>query len=444
MGVIYRYLSSGLDRSTSSPDVDASSSSGTERLKRQVYRLFPSSSTIQKTSKEKDLNKTCIKSHDILFNSILFAIHYESVWWLRLNVGNYRRNRALILPRVDADSLFNTMEWKLYWQRFKARVWPAIYEYHFTLSIMYFLQAVMGRLVSKETMLRIMQHPYHRAIAVSKSSKDRIEVGTESFITCLWSNAMFFSASYIFGQTMILYNYHRSLIRGTAQHEADRMLKVSSWRLITTMVRRYYSSALGSGIGSIIWPGAGTMIGMGIGDGIAELTPEPDMPHWDFSGFMRGLLKQVSILLGGKGGKDYYSGKDSDDVDYSAYGSKHLDDELTCPCCQIVTFSSNPRCLERAPVSSRECTHTICKQCVEKCHLALMERIHTYQEWITCPICKATNAFSSHNHLVNRSLCGAISLMERRQAQYDETIEQMERQRHSQNSQQTRRKSPPP
>ncbi|KAG7352331.1 hypothetical protein IV203_008379 [Nitzschia inconspicua] len=412
MGVIYRYLSSGLDRSTSSTNVDASSSSGTERLKRQVYRLFPSSSTIQKTSKEKDLNKTCIKSHDILFNSILFAIHYESVWWIRLNVGNYRRNRALILPRLDADSLFNTMEWKLYWQRFKARVWPAVYEYHFTLSIMYFLQAVTGRLVSKETMLRIMQHPYHRAIAVSKSSKDRIEAGTDSFIT--------------------------------SQHEADRMLKVSSWRLITTMVRRHYSSALGSGIGSIIWPGAGTLIGMGIGDGIAELTPEPDMPHWDFSGFVRGLLKQISILLGGKGCKDYYSRKDSDDVDYSAYGSKHLDDELTCPCCQIVTFSSNPRCLERAPVSSRECTHTICKQCVEKCHLALMERIHTYQEWITCPICKATNAFSSHNHLVNRSLCGAISLMERRQAQYDETIEQMERQRHLQNSQQTRRKSPSP
>lgn len=375
----------------------------------------------------------------------MFAIHYESVWWVRLNVGNYRRNRALILPRLDADSIFNTMEWKLYWQRFKARVWPAVYEYHFTLSVMYFLQAVMSKLVSRETMLRMMQHPYHRALAVSKSSKDRIEVGTDAFITCLWSNALFFSASYLFSQSIIFYNYHRNLLRGTAQHEADRMMKVSSWRLITTMIRRYYSSALGAGIGSTLWPGVGTIVGMGIGDGIAELTPEPDIPSWDFAGFMRRLLKQTSIMLGGgKAGKGYDSGTGNDGIDYGAYGSKHADDELTCPCCQIVTFSSNPRCPERAPVSSRECTHTICKQCVEKCHLALMERIHTYQEWISCPMCKAMNAFSSHNHLINRSLCDAIALMERRQSQYEEKIEELENREQSGGQQATRRKSPPP
>lgn len=254
----------------------------------------------------------------------------------------------------------------------------------------------------------------------------------DSFVTCLWSNALFFSASYLFGQGIILYNYQRNVMtQRTAQHEADRMMKLSSWRLLTTMIRRYYSSALGAGIGSTLWPGMGTILGMGIGDGIAELTPEPDMPTWDLACLMRGFWKQTSMMLGGKGGNGYCH-PSKDGMDYGVYGgSKNGEDELTCPCCQIVTFSSNPRCPERAPVSSRECTHTICKQCVEKCHLALMERTHMYQEWISCPICKAMNAFSSHNHLVNRTLCDAISLMERRQSQYEERIEQLEERQQS-------------
>jgi hypothetical protein len=293
---------------------------------------------------------------------------------------------------------------------------------------MYFLQAVIGKMLSKETILRMMQHPYHRALSMSKLSRDRVEVGTDSFMTCLWSNASFFAASYIFGQAVIIYNYHRSLVRRTAHHEADRMMKWSSWRLMTTMIRRYYTSALGAGIGSTIWPGVGTIIGMGIGDGIAELTPEPEMPTWDFTGFCRGLLKQMIVIIGGKGEKGYNSVDEDKDIDYTTnFFSNQADGELTCPCCQIVMFSSDPRCPERAPVSSRECSHTICKQCVEKCHLALMERIHTYQEWISCPICKATDAFSSHNHLINRSLCDAIALLDRRQSFYELQMEEVAR-----------------
>jgi hypothetical protein len=310
-----------------------------------------------------------------------------------------------------------------------------------TLCVMYFLQALMGKLASKETNLRMMQHPYHRALAVSKSSRDHVEVGTDSFITCLWSNASFFMASYVIGQAVIFYNYHRNVVRGTARHEADRMMTRSSWRLMTTMIRRHYTSALGAWIGSTIWPGVGTIIGMGIGDGVAELTPEPVMPTWDLARIWRGALKQTIVNLGGEGGKGDSFADDDNDVDDSQYVSNQVDDELSCPCCQIVRFSSNPRCPERSPVSSRECSHTICKQCVEKCHLALMERIHTYQEWISCPICKATNAFSSHNHLINRSLCYAIALLDRRQSLHEEQMDCITRQQKSQGGQE---KLPPP
>jgi hypothetical protein len=85
-----------------------------------------------------------------------------------------------------------------------------------------------------------------------------------------------------------------------------------------------------------------------------------------------------------------------------------------CGCCQIAAYSSDPSDQNRAPISSRECSHTICKKCVQQVHLNLVERVHIYTEWIPCPICKAPNAFSSHNHLFNRSLCSAIGLVERK------------------------------
>lgn len=81
MGVIYRYLASGLGPPTSAAnDVDAASSirNRTKRWKRQVYRLFPSSSTGSNNSGGRDrrkqklqveeLAKTCIRSHDIVYN----------------------------------------------------------------------------------------------------------------------------------------------------------------------------------------------------------------------------------------------------------------------------------------------------------------------------------------------------------------------------------------
>lgn len=68
MGVIYRYLASGVSGPSSPSPEDASSSSRTARLTRQVYRLFPSSSTNQKPTKEDTLALTSIQSHDILFN----------------------------------------------------------------------------------------------------------------------------------------------------------------------------------------------------------------------------------------------------------------------------------------------------------------------------------------------------------------------------------------
>lgn len=323
------------------------------------------------------------------------------VWWLRLNFSNYTRNQGLILPKTDFDSITSWVEWRLYWNRFKHRTWPAIFEYQTTISIMYFFQAVLNLFVSKETINRLTQHPYHRAQAVAKRETDPVTVGTDSVVTALWGNLLFFSASFTLGQLIVIYNYNRNKVRKTNE-EACRIFLLSTWKLVWTISRRFYFSALGAGLGSMVWPGLGTIIGMGLGDGIAELTPEPEPPSLDGGGPCSFITKSSR-----KHGLNHFGGDTNENAE--------LYEELTCGCCQIVPFSSDPTAVERSPISSRECSHTICRSCVQKCHLALMERVSTYQEWISCPICKAHNAFSSHNHLVNRSLCHAISLFEKKQ-----------------------------
>jgi hypothetical protein len=85
-------------------------------------------------------------------------------------------------------------------------------------------------------------------------------------------------------------------------------------------------------------------------------------------------------------------------------------DEFLCGCCQTTTFSSNPTSLDRAPVSSRVCGHTICRSCVENCHVAQVERLNQFDNgWIKCPLCNAVRAFSVCYPIVNRSLCTAIA-----------------------------------
>ena len=93
-------------------------------------------------------------------------------------------------------------------------------------------------------------------------------------------------------------------------------------------------------------------------------------------------------------------------------------EEFLCGCCQTTNFSSNPTSVERAPMSSRACGHTICRSCVGNCHLSQMERFtdgrYDWTEWIKCPLCNAHQAFCVSDPLVNHSLCTAIAASQAR------------------------------
>ena len=178
--------------------------------------------------------------------------------------------------------------------------------------------------------------------------------------------------------------------------------------------------------GSVVWPGWGTLLGLGLGDGWAswrendsnETFPQPasitDLYSlflstvWKSERKQRSTSKTQTSHCADDGGDD-----DDGDDDDNEYIGKELNEARLCGCCQIVTFSSNPYNHRLGdggtPISSRTCGHSICKSCVQNCHVMVMERTMNYEEWMKCPMCNAPKAFHSQDHLINRSLCQVLA-----------------------------------
>ena len=250
---------------------------------------------------------------------------------------------------------------------------------------------------------------------------DPLHVAAEVWAVTMWSNLLFFCAHATVGQTLLYYAHRERLSRrrymledgndsgDSNTEDANNTFVAASWTLHYSTVRGYLYTALGAGLGSMVWPGWGTLVGVGFGDAYGQALPVPKRPEisrltWDPVDWFSKLWKLAQDQRG-------YHDDDLDIGPSFDTEQKRVDynEARLCGCCQIVAFSANPNNRDRAPISSRSCGHSICKSCVSKCHLMLMERKNTYEEWIKCPLCNAARAFSSHDHLINRSLCDILA-----------------------------------
>lgn len=360
-------------------------------------------------------------------------IHTEVVWWIETNIQRFRQSQRLVLPQLDSINRSSPLAWKLYWIELKERVLPPLLKHQASILTLQILQGSLSTFgASKDVILRCNQHPPQRAIAIASRESDRLLVGVEVTVASLWANALYFASQYIVAQLGAMYKAYRIRRVGQSRdsflsdEEHLEVFVEKSWGLLTTNSRRYFYSAIGAGLGSIVWPGWGTLFCTGLGEVWAGMRPHPELPdylmqllHSSLGGMSSGISSLFrahwldSLLWRKRLRKDSMNKGDSFE-------------DLVCGCCQTTTFSSNPNS-RSAPISSRSCSHTICKACVVQCHLALMEQTTNHEEWIACPLCKANKAFSSQNHLVNRSLCSAIAAMERNQ-QNSSTSEQAAKQ----------------
>eukprot|EP00980_Cylindrotheca_fusiformis_P028783 scaffold22642_cov134-Cylindrotheca_fusiformis.AAC.38 len=359
-----------------------------------------------KNRREEELAITSSWKPSFVVGPLLLAAYQELRIAARICYESYRQGKdtwfsryfsdIFDLDNIKLEEITFPWQWPLEWRE---RILPCILKYQATLLTMSFFKSVLSVFVSKNVFYKLTQHPYHRARLLASQDADRLAVGVKALTMSLASNFLFYLANLTVSQVSLYYThrkeYNWALIR---RDEAAKERSVfhwaeSSWELFHKQASRYFASACGAAIGSVALPGWGTMLGMGIGEEWADTSSTPKPPSFLFLLFPR--LQPI------------FSSTDSRQ-------ESTLDvNELLCGCCQVNYFSADPNHAVCAPVSSRVCGHTICRSCVELCHLALMRRSDIFVESIKCPLCNAQEAFLPHDPIVNRALCEATSFIEK-------------------------------
>jgi hypothetical protein len=346
----------------------------------------------------------------------MVAAHSEISWWIHANITSDRESQLLVLPKCDDVSLFSIRPWQTYWLQLKERVLPSVLNHQATLCIFNFYRILLSLVVSKETYLKCTQNPHTRALARNETGCDRLELGLQMVGVCLASNLLFYLAQYSVGQLQLVVLYYQRWLQRldeellptiSDRRRYDEEFQTVSVALVRRTIYRYWYSSIGAGFGSMVWPGMGTIYGIGRGDAWAQqmtTTTSPADTGGGASSGLKRILESAPMIFPASFTSPRKT-KHSDDDDGS-----ETHDTLLCGCCQIATFSSHER--DRTPIASSACGHSICQSCVQKSHLVLCERTSNYEEWVKCPLCNAPKAFHSYNHVVNRSLCDVLLWVE--------------------------------
>jgi len=85
-------------------------------------------------------------------------------------------------------------------------------------------------------------------------------------------------------------------------------------------------------------------------------------------------------------------------------------DAMKCPICleNYSTDEEEKNMPVRLPVKSRECSHSICFDCLKKWHAA---KSKGRRRLIACPMCRKNKAFNGENPIIDKQACVLISAL---------------------------------
>jgi hypothetical protein len=124
-------------------------------------------------------------------------------------------------------------------------------------------------------------------MAIAERESDRLQLGVDVFVASIWANVIFLMANYTVDQIGALYDYYHKQVlalsrqvQNLEQDEQDLVVLVNtSWNLMVVNTRRLLYSAAGASLGSMLmWPGWGTLLGLGMGDEWARNQTTSELP----------------------------------------------------------------------------------------------------------------------------------------------------------------------
>mmetsp|Transcript_2332 Transcript_2332/g.5170 ORF Transcript_2332/g.5170 Transcript_2332/m.5170 type:complete len:305 (+) Transcript_2332:1617-2531(+) len=198
------------------------------------------------------------------------------------------------------------IEWEKRWKTFPEKFATALVKYHAVTLILRSYEYIASKIVHLHRLDKLTTDPFAMSKRLAAKQKERtasdknerIETTVYMTQTALWANLLPFFADYSLHQGLLCYGYYRyytyrrqqRIEEASTPADADELeetieseeeaaaeetralgrdLVTRSSRLASNRGLGWIGTAVGSGIGSVIWPGWGTLVVSSFGDVVA-------------------------------------------------------------------------------------------------------------------------------------------------------------------------------
>lgn len=170
-------------------------------------------------------------------------------------------------------------EWEKRWRVFPQKLLTAFAKYHVITLTVRLYEYVAAQCYDKVTLDKLTMDPFSAAKKMSASNdfnNDNQKIAREMFHTSLWANVISFMADYSVHQVILCYGYYiyvrERRKRGGVEEEGmagtiATSLLTKSTRLLLSRSVGLLASSTGGAIGSVVWPGWGTLLGANMAEG---------------------------------------------------------------------------------------------------------------------------------------------------------------------------------
>lgn len=175
-------------------------------------------------------------------------------------------------------------EWSARWSTFGQKCIHGVLKFHAITLVMRFYERLLTGRVDDVTLDRLTRDPFKAAeLTCIRTRHSTSKMMSTMFELCFWSNVIAFLADYTVHQIILASTYYlycrekkRQRIRDREHEEEsegeDGAMAMSfvfkSSKLIVTRGLGLLGAAGGGAVGSYIYPGWGTTIGISFGDGL--------------------------------------------------------------------------------------------------------------------------------------------------------------------------------
>jgi hypothetical protein len=157
----------------------------------------------------------------------------------------------------------------------------AFAKYHVITLTVRLYEYVAAQCHDKVTLDKLTMDPFYaatRMTASNGSNSDNQKIAREMFHTSLWANVISFMADYSVHQVILCYGYYiyvrERRKRGGEEEEGMNgaivtSLLTKSTRLLVSRAAGLVASSTGSAIGTVVWPGWGTLLFGNMAEGLS-------------------------------------------------------------------------------------------------------------------------------------------------------------------------------